>query len=37
MIQINSNIESHGSEQQRIFHGDTLEVLSQSLIIVRLW
>lgn len=29
MIQINSNIESHGSEHQRIFHGDALEVLSQ--------
>lgn len=29
MIQINSNIESHGNEHQRIFHGDALEVLSQ--------
>lgn len=29
MIQINSNIESHGDERQRIFHGDALEVLSQ--------
>lgn len=28
MIQINSNIESHGNEHQRIFHGDALEVLS---------
>lgn len=29
MIQINTNIESHGDERQRIFHGDALEVLSQ--------
>ena len=29
MIHINSNIESHGNEHQRIFHGDALEVLSQ--------
>lgn len=29
MIQINSNIESHGNEHQRIFHGDALEALSQ--------
>lgn len=29
MIQINSNIESHGNEHQLIFHGDALEVLSQ--------
>ncbi len=29
MIQINSNIESHGNEHQCIFHGDALEVLSQ--------
>lgn len=29
MIQVNSNIESHGNEHQRIFHGDALEVLSQ--------
>lgn len=29
MIQIYSNIESHGNEHQRIFHGDALEVLSQ--------
>lgn len=29
MIQINSEIESHGNEHQRIFHGDALEVLSQ--------
>lgn len=29
MIQFNSNIESHGNEHQRIFHGDALEVLSQ--------
>lgn len=29
MIQIHSNIESHGNEHQRIFHGDALEVLSQ--------
>ena len=29
MIQIHSNIESHGNEHQRIFHGDVLEVLSQ--------
>lgn len=29
MIQINSNIESHGNESQRIFHGDALEVLSK--------
>lgn len=29
MIPINSNIESHGNECQRIFHGDALEVLSK--------
>ncbi len=29
MIQINSNIESHGNEHQLIFRGDALEVLSQ--------
>lgn len=29
MIQINSNIESHGNEHQHIFHGDALEVLCQ--------
>lgn len=29
MIQINTNIESHGDDFQRIFHGDALEVLSQ--------
>lgn len=29
MIQIKSNIESHGNDHQQIFHGDALEVLSQ--------
>lgn len=29
MIQINSNIESHGNEHQRIFHGDALELFSK--------
>ena len=29
MIQIDTYIESHGNEHQRIFHGDALEVLAQ--------
>lgn len=29
MIPINSNIESHGNERLRIFHGDALQVLSK--------
>ena len=37
MIQINSNIESHGKERQRIFHSDVLNVLFKIYTIARIW